>query len=176
MRKERDDDLIANRAAEGVGEARDGASRPWRRRSRSAWRATGVAPIESGDRRAALQPNDPMPRDRAGVAIATMVSAVENIRTDADRWDRARGSGIGRSRRLGRRLALAVSELRVGEPRDSASRAETQPDTSAKRRPARRRARSYFTEMITVFSNASPMLSDDTFSTSATARWTMRRS
>ena len=34
----------------------------------------------------------------------------------------------------------------------------------------------YFTAMMTVFSNASPMLSDDTDSTSATARWTMRRS
>ena len=30
--------------------------------------------------------------------------------------------------------------------------------------------------MITVFSNASPMLSEVTFSTSATARWTIRRS
>lgn len=34
----------------------------------------------------------------------------------------------------------------------------------------------YLTEMMTVFSNASPMLSVVTFSTSATARWTMRRS
>lgn len=35
---------------------------------------------------------------------------------------------------------------------------------------------SYFTEIITVFSNASPMLSDVTVPSSAIARWTMRRS
>ena len=34
----------------------------------------------------------------------------------------------------------------------------------------------YFTEMMTVFSNASPMLSEETDSTSPTARWTIRRS
>ena len=37
-------------------------------------------------------------------------------------------------------------------------------------------ATGYFTEMMTVFSNASPMLSEVTDSSSATARWTMRRS
>ena len=34
----------------------------------------------------------------------------------------------------------------------------------------------YLTEMMTVFSKASPILSDETDSTSATARCTMRRS
>ena len=33
----------------------------------------------------------------------------------------------------------------------------------------------YFFEMMTVFRNASPMLSDDIEASSATVRWTMRR-
>ena len=67
----------------------------------------------------------------AGVAMATMVSEVENISI-----------------------------------RDQLTRVRADPDPWS----------DYLTEMITVFSNASPMLSVVTFSTSATAMWTMRRS
>ena len=66
----------------------------------------------------------PMPPRPGGVAMATMVSAVEN---------------------------MPAASIRLP-------------------------ATDYFTEIITVFSNASPMLSEEMPSISDTARWTIRRS
>ena len=89
-------------------------------------RAVSVAAIDAAP--GPLRRTTPIPPRPGGVAIATIVSSVENMF----------GRGLGGSR-------------------------------------AAPQSRSYFFEMITVFMNASPMLSDDIVGSSATVRCTSRR-
>ena len=99
--------------------------------------AAGQRPRDRADAAGPLMRTTPIPPRPGGVAIATMVSSVENIGTN--------GECECRNRRVGNRsMSMRRSSYR-------------------------------FDEMITVFRNASPMLSDVISGSSATARCTMRR-
>ena len=102
--------------------------------------------------RGPLTRTTPIPAGTGAVAIATMVS-VGQKGTVLGAWDQALGASMTRLTPRGWR----------DQPWDGPGSWRPAPGP-------------YFAEMMTVFTNASPMLSDVASPRSATAMWTMRRS
>ena len=125
------------------------------------------------------------PMSRQTIAAASRPARPQDPHATAPGWRRDRrdrvvggkhGTRIWRSGDLVDLVTgVVIDEVSQAADRcSSPTRSRRSPDRQINRSPTS--PDSLDAEMMTVFSNASPMLSDDTDGMSATARWTMRRS